>query len=73
MKVKKIESYPSTKCMIEDGESILTIEYGYNNDLYWNLDNPNKELDYDKEFELDFNVNKKDRKIYNLFSIIYST
>lgn len=72
MKVERIKSYPCTKCMIKDGDSILSMEYGCNNAIYWNLDNPTKELDYDDAFELDFNIKKEDRKVYKLFEHFYS-
>ena len=72
MKIERIKSCLGTKCMIRNGDSILSMEYGCNNAIYWNLDNPTKELDYDDAFELDFDIKKEDRKIYNLFEHFYS-
>ena len=73
MKIKNEESFHGTKCILEDGENVLTIVTGCDRDLYWSMDKLSDDIEYDKEFELGMNIPKEKEEVYGVFDRLYGS
>lgn len=58
--------------ILDDGNNILKISKNIAGDLFWELDNPGDDFEYDKEFTLSMGIDKwVDEELYNAFDELF--
>lgn len=72
MKISKYESIAGKRVLLNEGKNTLIISNGCTKDLYWYMDCPTNELDYDKEFSLSMDITKENIALYDAFNELYT-
>jgi hypothetical protein len=71
MKIFNEKGYSSIKCKIDNGENVLTMEKEPCEDIFLKIDKKEGEIEYDKEFQLDFDITEDTPEVFKVFSETY--